>query len=110
MNSLILLIIGGTVVTFGDIFLKKWAISYAPIISLRFLIGILISSIGLTFLAFAFRSKSIATANIIFVAVNTIAIIIIQMLYFKEKITLIQLIGIIIAAAGVILIEFGSKK
>ncbi len=103
MNAILLIILGGIVITGGDILLKQWAMSSK---SLFLLSGLFISLIGLLFLAFGFKSKGLAVANIVFVAANIITLLLIQIFYFKEKLGLPQFTGIILAIIGICLIEF----
>ena len=105
MDGLLLLVIGGAIITGGDILLKKWATSS----NLIFLLGgLLISVVGLLFLALGLKSKSLAIGNIIFVAVNMIVLVLAQIFYFKETLNSIQLVGIILSVIGVCIIEFAA--
>jgi len=105
MNAIILLIIGGAIITGGDLLLKKWATNSQLWVLLA---GLFISVIGLVFLAFGFKSKSIATANIIFIAVNMITLLLAQIFYFKETLTSIQFFGILLSVVGLFIIELGA--
>ena len=105
MNGLLLLIIGGVVITGGDILLKKWATNSQILFLLA---GLFVSVIGLLFLALGLKSKSLAVGNIIFVAVNMIVLVLAQIFYFKEALSSVQLLGIAIAVVGVCMIEFAA--
>jgi multidrug transporter EmrE-like cation transporter len=103
MNAILLLILGGVIITGGDIFLKQWATSSKL---LFLLVGLFVSLIGLLFLAFGFKSKGLAVANILFIAVNIMTLLLVQIFYFKEKLALPQFLGVIISIIGICLIEF----
>jgi len=105
MNGMLLLIIGGAIITGGDILLKKWATNSGILFLLS---GLSISLIGLLFLALGFKSKSLTIGNIIFVAVNMIVLVLAQVFYFKEALSYIQLLGIAISVIGVCIIEFAA--
>lgn len=108
MHPIALLIIGGAIVTMSDILLKKWALLHVPMLNIWFFLGIAFGVIGISFLAFAFRSKGLATANMVFVMVNTLALLVAHVFYFQERLTMLQGAGIVLAVFSVFLIEFGD--
>jgi len=100
--GLLLVLIGGLILTIGDIVFKKWAISGDW---KTFLFGLSIWTIGLVFLAFSFKYKNIAIASLIFSLSNVILLTLISYFYFNESITALQFIGIILGITAVVLLE-----
>ena len=100
--GLILVLAGGFVLTVGDIFMKQWTYnnSWAT-----FMIGLLTWCIGLIFLAFSFKYKNIAIGSLIFSVSNVIFLTIFSWLYYKEVLTINQIIGIILGIIAVIFLE-----
>lgn len=105
MNNLtgsVLLLLGGCILTVGDIFMKKWVITD----NFRlYLYGMLIYTFALNFVAVSFKCKNIAVATIIFVLVNVISLTLVSWFYFNEKLSIVQLIGIGLGIVSVIVLE-----
>ena len=105
MPALLVLIIGGSILTIGDIVFKfyankpHWAL-YAT--------GLGIYLIGLMFLVKTFESENIAVASTIFVIANIITLSIVSWLYFGEKLSSLQLLGLGVAIVAILLLELGS--
>ncbi len=100
--ALILLLLGGIIVTVGDIFMKKWVSTDSHIF---YIIGIIIYLIGVNFLAFSFKTKNIAVASVIFVIFNVSIISVVSWLYFKEALSLMQVLGILLGLVSIIVLE-----
>lgn len=100
--GLILVLMGGLVLTFGDMFMKQWSIDNNWI---SFSLGMIIWVIGLVFLAFSFKSKNIAVASLIFSLSNVIFLALITWLYYKEPLTTYQIIGIFLGLNAIIFLE-----
>ncbi len=105
MPSIIYLTIGGTILTIGDIVFKYYA--QKPHTSLYFS-GLLIYLLGLTFLVQSFKSENMAVASTIFVIINVIILSLVSWLYFKEPLSMYQMVGIVVACVGVVLLELGK--
>lgn len=73
MNYLALLIlaIGGVILTVGDLFMKEWVLKNNWLI---FSAGLLVYLIGEVFLAFSFKWENIAVASVIFVLFNVVTL------------------------------------
>jgi multidrug transporter EmrE-like cation transporter len=97
-----LLFIGGSVLTIGDIIMKKWVSNNS---ALLFIFGMATYLIGLVFLAYSFKYKNIATASTIFVVFNIITLSIVSWFYFKESLSTVQLVGIGLGISSVLLLE-----
>jgi multidrug transporter EmrE-like cation transporter len=100
--GLILVLIGGLILTVGDVLMKQWSINNNW---LTFSIGLLIWTIGLVFLAFSFKTKNIAVASLIFSLSNVIFLTILSWLYYKEPLTTYQIIGIFLGSGSIIFLE-----
>ena len=99
---LLLLFIGGSILTIGDIVMKKRVKTNTTGV---FITGLGIYMIGMIFLAQSFKYKNIAVASTIFVIFNIITLSCISWLYFKETLSPIQIIGIILAISAVVCLE-----
>lgn len=99
---LALLFIGGSILTVGDIIMKKWVASNN---AYQFTAGLATYLIGLIFLAYSFRYKNIASASTIFVIFNIITLSIVSWLYFKESLSTLQLIGISLGICSILFLE-----
>lgn len=100
--GLVLVLIGGLILTIGDIFMKQWTHSNNWT---TFIIGLVTWCIGLVFLAFSFKYKNIAIASLIFSLSNVITLALFSWLYYKEVLTLYHIIGIILGIIAVIFLE-----
>lgn len=99
---LILLLIGGLILTIGDIFMKKWV---GTNLFLFYFVGMIFYLIGLNFLAQSFKLENIAVASTILVIFNIVTLSIVSWLYFKETLLPLQIIGIIVGIIAVIILE-----
>jgi multidrug transporter EmrE-like cation transporter len=104
--ALIILALGGIVLTIGDFFMKKWVVSHN---NLTFFIGMFVWIIGLLFLAFSFKYKNIAVASIIFMLLNVISLLLFSWFYFKENLSGFEIAGMILGIIAIILLELGEK-
>lgn len=103
MNTgLLLVLIGGLVLTIGDVFMKQWSFNNSP---LTFSIGLLTWCVGLVFLALSFKYKNIAVASLIFSLSNVIFLTLLSWVYYKEALTAYQIIGMLIGIVSVIFLE-----
>lgn len=99
---IILLFIGGLILTMGDLVMKKWIIENNITI---FISGLAIYLLGLIFLAYSFKYKNIAAASTIFVIFNIITLSIVSWIYFKETLTPFQMIGIALGIVSILFLE-----
>lgn len=105
LKPLLLLFIGGVVLTAGDIVMKKWVISDS---SYLYIIGIVIYMIGMNFLAVSFKYKNIAVASTLFVLFNVITLLIVSWVFFKERLSVTEIIGVALGLASVTVLELSS--
>ena len=101
-RPLILLFIGGLILTLGDILMKKWVILHQMS---WYVWGLLLYFIALNFLAQSFRTENIAVASLILILVNVITLSIVNWLYFKEPLNSYQMVGMVLGLASVTLLE-----
>jgi len=98
----IILAAGGLILTLGDVLMKKWVVSSNNWVYLG---GLSIWIIGLNFLAMSFKYKNIAVASTILVLINVIALAIVSWLVFEEKLTLHEMVGIVVGLIAIIILE-----
>jgi multidrug transporter EmrE-like cation transporter len=104
---LILLAIGGTLLTLGDIVFKTWATANAPYLSYQYILGLALYIAGLLCLIETFRTQNIAVATAVFVLINIATLALVSWFWFGEKLSLLQVAGLVCAAAAVLLLELG---
>lgn len=99
---LVLLFVGGSILTIGDVIMKKWVINNSNLLLAS---GLAIYLIGLIFLVYSFKYKNIAVASTIFVIFNIITLSVVSWFYFKETLSPLQLIGIVMGIGAIIFLE-----
>ena len=102
---LMLLAIGGIILTVGDIMMKKWVVSNSWIV---YAVGMIFWIIGLNFLAYSFKFKNIAVASVIFVLFNIVTLLIFSYFYFKEGMSTFEILGMVLGIAAIIFLELGE--
>lgn len=103
--ALVILAAGGIVLTCGDLLMKKWVVSNNHF---YYTFGLIIWLAGLMFLAASFKYKNIAVASVIFVLFNIFTLLIFSYLYFKEKLSGLQIGGLILGIVAIILLELAE--
>ena len=86
----------------GDIFFKKWSISSKNTL---LYIGLLVYFIGTIFWAISLKYEFLSKAISIFTILNLIIIVLVGVIYFKEDLSLVNKIGIVLGILSAILIE-----
>jgi multidrug transporter EmrE-like cation transporter len=104
--ALALLAAGGVVLTVGDLFMKEWVTTNKSWI---YIVGIIIYIIGLNFLAFSFKYKNIAVATVIFVLINITTLLIFSYFYFHEKLSGLEIAGVLLGIAAIVMLELADK-
>ena len=99
---IILLTLGGIILTVGDIAMKKWVNTNRPYF---FIVGLLIYMIGMVLLGLSYRHKNIAEASVILVLVNIILLSLVSRFYFKEVWTIYEVVGILLALSLIAFLE-----
>jgi len=100
--GLILVLIGGLILTIGDVFMKQWSLNNNWS---TFILGMFIWVIGLICLAFSFKSKNIAVPSLIFSLSNVVFLTLLSWLYYKEPLTTYQILGMILGTSAIIFLE-----
>lgn len=104
--ALILTIVGGLILTLGDIVLKKWVTtSY----NLFYILGIFLYFISMNFLAQSYKYEDVAIASMIMIIFNIVTLTLVGYFVFKENITVYEITGIFLGMMAVFLLEFGKK-
>ncbi len=101
-SVLLLLFLGGSILTIGDIVMKKWVTNNEIHL---FIIGLLVYLIGLIFLSYSFKYKNIAIASVIFITFNVLTLSLISWIYFKETLSPYQLVGIVMGIGSILMLE-----
>ena len=99
---MLLLILGGLLFTVGDIFIKKWIIDNSL---LNFFIGLIFWIIGLLILAYSSRFINIVSASFIEILANIITLVFADYFFFKDPVTLQEIVGIITGLIAIYIIE-----
>lgn len=99
---LFLTITGGIVLTLGDIVMKYWIETNTKLL---FLFGILIYVIGEVIMAFGFKYGNIAVVSVMMVIINVIALSVLSLVFFHEKMSLMAVAGIVLGIFSVVLLE-----
>ena len=99
--GLILTLMCGLFYTAGDVFIKQWLVKGSW---LFYWLAAFMYFIAMNFLAFSFKSKSIAVASALAVISNIILLIVISYFGYKEPITIRQLIGLALSILAIFLL------
>ena len=98
------IIVGGILLTVGDIIFKHWLVSDKPILLIP---GIISYAGGLVCLILSYRSINIAVASALMVIFNIVFLAIASTFLFKEHLSTYQLIGLVIAIIAILFLELG---
>lgn len=104
---LVLLFFGGIILTAGDIVAKHWVETSKNYL---FFTVLFLYLIGLVFLIFSFKYKNIAVASLIFVIFNITTLTMVSWFYFHERLTAVELVGIVLGLVAVSLLEYGGNS
>lgn len=86
----------------GDIFLKKWVGDNRNIV---LIIGLAVYFLGTIFWALSLRHEYLSKAISIFTVLNLVVVALVGVLYFKEHLSCINKVGIVLGVLSVILLE-----
>lgn len=100
--SLLLIFTGGTVLTIGDLVMKKWVGNSSPLL---YVIGLFFYLIGMVFLSQSFKLKNIAVASLMMVLFNIFTLLIASWFFYQEKLSVVQMIGIFLGLVSVVILE-----
>jgi len=96
--------IGAGLEIVGDVFFKKWAIENRPILMCG---GFIIYSIGALFWAYSLKYEMLSKAISIFTILNLVIVALIGIIFFKENISMVAKLGIVLGIISIVLIERG---
>lgn len=102
--KLIFLILTGAAVALevvGDVFFKKWSLSNRWML---LAIGLAVYFAGTIFWAFSLKHEYLANAIGVFTILNLIAVSLIGIYLFKEDLSVVNKIGIVLGVASVALL------
>jgi len=85
----------------SSIFIKEWTIHGKP---LNLVLGIILLVFAGVSFAFSMKYLGLAIANVLWNAFSTILLAAIAILFFHEKLTAIQMAGILVIVFGVVLV------
>ena len=100
--SLLLIFTGGTVLTIGDLVMKKWVGNSSPLL---YVVGLIFYLIGMVFLSQSFKLKNIAVASLMMVLFNIFTLLIACWFFYQEKLSVVQMIGIFLGLVSVVILE-----
>lgn len=86
----------------GDVLFKKWALGNRNTL---LILGLLIYFIGTVFWAVSLKYEFLSKAISVFTILNLILVVLVGVIIFKEDVTLINKIGILLGIISVVLIE-----
>ena len=104
---MVLLVLGGITLTAGDIVFKFWIERSLPYLSVWYMSGLMLYIASLVFLVESFRSENIAVASVILVLLNIVFLALFSYFYFGDKLTLLQMLGLVLALLSISLLELG---
>lgn len=90
----------------GDIVMKKWVENSH---TYTYIIGMFLYMIGMNFLAQSFKYKNIAVASVLLVVFNVCTLVLVSWFFFKEKISLMEIVGIGFGILSVIILELSGQ-
>ncbi|MFA5750642.1 MAG: hypothetical protein WC895_05535 [Candidatus Shapirobacteria bacterium] len=101
-TALLLTLLGGIILTLGDIAMKEWVSSSKTFF---FIIGLLVYLIALCLLAFSYKFEDIAVASILLVLFNVVSLLLANQFLFHKPTTSLHIVGIVIALIAVCVLE-----
>ena len=101
---ILLLFLGGILLTIGDLIMKEWVINNKM---LFYVAGLAVYLVGLMLLAHTFKYKNIAVASTMFVIFNVVTLSLASWILFKEPLSIKEIAGI---ALGLSFIYFCTAK
>lgn len=105
MIPLVILFLGGVVLTAGDLVFKSW-VEKGMGYSLIYFFGIALYVIGSMALVESYKHDvNIALAGIVQVVFNTVVLLLFTFFYFKEPITARQGVGLFLSVVSIYLIR-----
>ena len=105
MPAIVWLLLGGAILTAGDIVFKFWVEKPQQWL---YAAGLAIYIVGLMFLVQSFKTQNIALASTVFVVFNVVTLALVSWFYFGEKLTPLAIAGVALALFSVGLLELNK--
>ena len=102
VTPLVFMALCGALYTVGDIALKKWVQHPSP---WPYLLALFMYVLGMNFLAFSYLYRNIAAATSVCVIINVVLLTAVSWAYFKEPLTVRQMIGVGLGVLAVVILE-----
>jgi multidrug transporter EmrE-like cation transporter len=105
MKALFLLLVSVAALfeAFGDVLLKKWSLSGGR--AVFFVVGLLVYLVATIIWAFSLKYEFLSKAISVVTVLNLLAVVLVGVFYFKETLSTLNVIGIILAVISIFLIE-----
>ncbi len=100
--ALILLILAVAFEVISDVLFKKWSMENK---SWLLFVGLSIYAFGTLLWAFSLKGELLSKAIVIFTILNLVGVVLIGIFFFKEHLTIVQKIGILLGIVAVVLVE-----
>jgi len=107
LAPLVLLFIGGIILTAGDIVAAEWVRVGGNYL---YVFIMLLYMVGMFFLISSYKAEDIAVASVIMVIFNVVTLTIVGILFFHDGISVTKIVGILLGLIAVVLLELGKKK
>lgn len=88
----------------GDVFFKKWIVLNRPLL---LWVGFGIYTIGALFWALSLKYEMLSKAISVFTILNLVIVVVIGVVFFKENISIVSKLGILLGIISIALIELG---
>lgn len=99
---LILLLIGVLFESVGDILFKYWSINSKNVF---LIIGVLFYTVSTVVWAYSLRLEYLSKAITIFTVLNLIIIILVGIIFFKEDVSTVNKVGMLLGVISVVLMQ-----
>lgn len=100
----ILVTSGAILEIIGDIFFKKWSIENKSIL---IWIGFIVYFAGTVFWALSLKYEVLSKSISVFTILNLVILTLVGIVFFKEDVSLLSKIGILLGIISIIFIELG---
>ena len=101
------LLIGGAILlTLGDIIFKYWTGHTSPYV---YVLGLVLYVAGLIPLIESFKFANVELTSALLVLFNIVMLTLVGWYYFKETISMYEIVGLCFAAVAIVLLEIGSR-
>jgi multidrug transporter EmrE-like cation transporter len=99
---IILLILSSISVTTGDFFAKYWSLKSRPIFYVLAIIGYIGSAV---FYIPTVKRQGLVVTSLVWALLSTLGLLAIGLLYFKETLTPLQKVGVVLATIALLILE-----